>query len=443
MSTWKLSKYTVVFRGASGEGIFHNSFMGALAVVPKAEFDEIESLLRKELAEDEVQRNNTLHELCRNRFFIPTDIDEKAFVDKILTQENNNRPFDLVILPHENCNFRCTYCYETHTGGRMERPVSEGLKKFVETKSAQCPGIGVRWFGGEPLLAADLIYELSESFLQSCRKNNVPYRSNITTNGYLLSPETFSSLLKCGVHDFHITLDGPAEAHDKTRMLAGGGKTFDTIFRNLIKFKNRDDSDFKVSVRVNFNDDTLALMDEFFDLMKQTFGDDSRFGLYFRPIGKYGGPNDEKLEVCEYNSAKLVEVDLSQKYTGYGALDKLVKESLQSHGQVCYASRASSIVVGSDGTVYKCSVDFEHDRNKVGKLLPDGRLDLNSANWDLWVNSRFSENEMCDECPVYPLCQGKYCPKKSIILNKPICPMTTSAYSKLIQLASCGSARFQ
>jgi len=415
--------------------------MGALAVVPKTEFEEIEGMLHNELTEDDIQ-NTTLNELCRNGFFIPAHIDEKVFVDDILTKESRNRFFDIVILPHENCNFRCTYCYETHTGGRMERAVVEGLKKLVEFKSAECPGIEIRWFGGEPLLAADLISELSDSFLHSCQKNNVYYRSNITTNGYLLTPETFDSLLKCGIHDFHITLDGPAETHDKTRKLAGGGKTFDTIFRNLIRIKNREDNDFKVSIRVNFNDDSLALMDDFFDLMSQTFGDDNRFGLYFRPIGKYGGPNDENFEVCDYNAAKLVEVDLSHKYIEYGALDKLVKHSLQSHGQVCYASRASSIVVGADGTVYKCSVDFENERNKVGKLLPDGRLDLNSY-WDLWVSKDFSEHEMCNECPIYPLCQGKYCPKKSIVLNKPICPMTISTYSKLIQLATSGKARFQ
>jgi uncharacterized protein len=416
--------------------------MGALAVVPKAEFDEIEGLLHNELTEDDIQ-NKALNELCRNGFFFPTHIDEKAFVDNILIKESSKRFFDIVILPHENCNFRCTYCYETHARGRMDGAVVEGLKQFVESRSAEYPGIEVRWFGGEPLLAADLIYELSDSFLHSCHKNNAYYRSNITTNGYLLVPETFDSLLKCGIHDFHITLDGPAESHDKTRKLAGGGKTFETIFGNLISIKNREDHNFKVSIRVNFNNDSLVLMDDFFNLMSQTFGDDNRFGLYFRPIGKYGGPNDENFEVCDYNSAKSVEVDLSHKYTGYGALDKLVKQSLQSHGQVCYASRASSIVVGSDGTVYKCSVDFENEKNKVGRLLPDGRLDLNLSNWDLWVNNNFSENEMCIDCPIYPLCQGKYCPKKSIILNKPICPMTISTYSKLIQLASCGNAKFQ
>ncbi|MEA4925096.1 MAG: radical SAM protein [Syntrophomonadaceae bacterium] len=441
MSTWKLSQYTVVFRGSSGEGILHNSFMGALAVVPQAEFNHIENLLHKELTEDDIQ-NKTLNELCHNGFFVPTHIDEKIYVNDILKKENRNRFFDIVILPHENCNFRCTYCYETHTRGRMEKKVVEGLKQFVESKSAEYPGIEVRWFGGEPLLAADIISELSESFLRSCRKNQVPYRSNITTNGYLLTPKMFDSMLKGGIHDFHVTLDGPEEVHNQTRKLINGGKTFETIFRNLICIKEREDNNFKVSIRVNFNDESLARMGDFFITMSQTFGNDNRFGLYFRPIGKYGGPNDDNFEVCDYNCAKSTEMDLSFQYAEYGALDKLVQQSLQSHGYVCYASRETSVVVGADGTVYKCSVDFDNERNRVGRLLPDGRLDVN-LNWDLWVNHNGYVNEICDTCPIYPLCQGKYCPKKSILLNKPICPLTITTYSKLIQIASGSHVKFQ
>jgi hypothetical protein len=50
-------------------------------------------------------------------------------------------------------------------------------------------------------------------------------------------------------------------------------------------------------------------------------------------------------------------------------------------------------VVGVDGTVYKCSVDFENENNKVGKLLPNGRLDLNS-NW-IYGSVKISVNMKC------------------------------------------------
>ncbi|HCF48738.1 MAG TPA: radical SAM protein [Syntrophomonas sp.] len=441
MPNWKLSRYTVIFRTESGDAIFHNSFMGALALVPSTDFAKIESRLNREIFSHDLQ-NNTLHELCQNLFFFPTGIDEKNYVTDILHKENKSGHFDIIILPHENCNFRCVYCYETHRRGRMEPAVVEGLKRFVEKKAAECKSLSIRWFGGEPLLAADIIDDLSSSFLASCAKSGVSYHSHMTTNAYLLTPTVFEQLIKNRIKDFQITLDGPEACHDTTRILAGGGKTFQTIYNNLLQMQ-QSDHDFSVSLRINFNDESIPLMEDFFASLSKTFGNDRRFGLYLRPIGKYGGPNDENIAVCEPDIAKVIEMDLSEKYLPYGYLDKLIKKSLQSHGQVCYAAKESSIVVGSDGTVYKCSVSFEDANNHVGKLLPDGKLEIDPLRWNLWVSNSYDKNHICDSCPVYPLCQGKYCPRSSIREQKPVCPMTRTTYSQLIQLAASSMAKFQ
>ena len=439
MQKWKLSRYTVVFRSESGDAYFHNSYMGALALVPAAEFSRIEGLLGREITKND---NEILDELCANGFFFPSGTDEKKFVSDVLSRENQSGNFDLIILPHENCNFRCTYCYETHKRGRMEPGVIEGLKHLVEKKTAGCSGLSIRWFGGEPLLAPDIIYDLSDSFLRSCEKNGIPYWSHMTTNAYLLTPGVLDKLLQRKINDFQITLDGPEETHDTTRVLAGGGKTFRTIYNNLLEMKKRDD-EFTVSIRINFNNESLALMEDFFASISQSFGDDRRFGLYLRPIGKYGGPNDDNIEVCEPAYAKVAEMELSERYLQFGYLDRLVKKSLQSHGQVCYAGKESSMVIGADGTIYKCSVSFENPDNHVGKLLPDGSLDIDKSKWDLWVANKNIDHQACESCPVYPLCQGKYCPRSSIKENKPVCPMTRTTYSQLVQLAANGHTRFQ
>lgn len=441
MQKWKLSRYTVVFRTESGDALFHNSFMGALAVVPAAKFSDIKGLLAQEITEKDLG-NEMVRELCTNGFFFPTNIDEKRFVSDVLIRENKSDNLDLVILPHENCNFRCTYCYESHKLGRMEPGVIEGLKHLVEKKATECSSISIRWFGGEPLLATDIIYELSDSFLKSCKQNNIPYMSHMTTNAYLLTPDVMDELLKRKVTDFQITLDGPETTHDTTRILAGGGKTYKTIYNNLLAMKERDDQ-FNVSLRINFDNESLSLMDSLFESISQSFGDDSRFGLYFRPIGKYGGPNDDNINVCEPDYAKVIEMELTEKYLEFGHLGKLIKKSLQSHGQVCYAAKESSMVIGSDGTIYKCSVAFEDPNNHIGKLLNDGNMEINQFLWNLWVSNKNTNQSICDSCPVYPLCQGKYCPRTTIRNNKPICPMTRTTYSQLVQLAANSRTRFQ
>ena len=440
MPAWKLSRYTVVLKCESGDALLHNSFMGAIAQIPASEFNEIEEILYQVIEEDQLNASSSLKELCANGFFFPTHIDERDFVSNVLERESRDGNLDLILLPHENCNFRCNYCYETHQGGKMEPGIIQGLMSFVDDKAMESRSISVRWFGGEPLLAKDIIYQLSDSFIQTCEKNAIPYFSHITTNAYLLTPEVFDELIKRKVNDFQVTFDGPEITHDTSRTLAGGGKTFNTILNNLIEMK-RTNREFSVSVRVNFNDDSIEVMEEFFHLMSKTFGDDARFGLYFRPIGKYGGPNDHHIKVCETTYGRLMEIELTKKYLPFGYLDSVFKRGLQSHGQVCYAGKSSSMVIGADGTIYKCSVAFEDPLNKVGRLLPDGSLDINQSLWDMWVTNKDVDDSKCTSCPVSPLCQGKYCPKHAIREKKPICPMTPTEYFGMIQLVSSGNER--
>ncbi len=434
MPSWKLSRHTVIFRCEDGTALLHNSFMGAVAVIPPAKFVEVEKHLYKQITEEQLE-NASLKELCANGFFFPCHIDEQTFVSTALSRENKPDNFDVILLPHENCNFRCNYCYESHNRGRMAPEVVAALKVFMEHKAAECKSLTLRWFGGEPLLAKDIIYDLSDSFVQSCEKHGVRYWSQITTNGYLLTPAVVDCLLDRKITNYQVTLDGPESTHDTTRALAGGGKTFQRILNNLMGMKKKDRS-FAVAVRVNFNDESVAAMTQLYEVMSESFGDDPRFGLYFRPIGKYGGPNDDQIQACEPASSKLIEMELAEKYLQFGYLDSVVRQSLQPHGQVCYAGKESSIVVGGDGALYKCSVAFEDPNNRVGKLLLDGTLSIDQALWNLWVNNPDIDQTKCTSCPVSPMCQGKYCPRHAIRERQPVCPMTPVEYFRLVQIAS-------
>jgi hypothetical protein len=57
--------------------------------------------------------------------------------------------------------------------GLMEPDVVAGLKAFVQQKVKETPRISIAWFGGEPLLAKNVIYDLSDSFIQSARQQGV------------------------------------------------------------------------------------------------------------------------------------------------------------------------------------------------------------------------------------------------------------------------------
>ena len=104
------------------------------------------------------------------------------YVDEILLRERklmdivNYSKLYLVIMPTEQCNFRCEYCYETHEKGKMSKKTQDALIRYVQKNIYRYTGLNVGWFGGEPLEALDVIEYLSQNFMKICKVAKKPYK---------------------------------------------------------------------------------------------------------------------------------------------------------------------------------------------------------------------------------------------------------------------------
>lgn len=439
MKQWGLSHYTSVIKCNSGEVLLYNSFMGAIARLSVKQNRDIEKYITHGFNEPDITKNNVLQELCTGGFFVPSTLDEQKIVTELLDKEREAVRFSMIILPHENCNFRCVYCYEKFERGKMKPNVIKGLKLFVDRKVRETQGLkrlGVSWFGGEPLLAQGIIYELSDSFINSCKNKAISYTSSMSTNGYLLTPKTVDSLLKCKIKRFQVTLDGPESIHNTNRKLIDGGKTYKRIFDNLTKMRDRND-DFFIRIRVNFNNDSVSSIKRWLDEeITPLFSNDPRFALGFNNITKWGGPNDATLNVCDSVSASIHKTQFTVMSQICNFSDQLIKEMLMPHGNVCYAGRDSSIIVGSNGVIYKCTLAFDDPRNIVGNLTTDGQLQINQTLWDQWTKLNDKDTTWCGVCSFYPPCQGRKCPLVAMNQKRPVCPMTKEEYKTLVQLVA-------
>ena len=141
----------------------------------------------------------------------------------------------LTICPTIGCNFDCPDCFENHKSGKMTAEVQDDVVVLAERmlEAAREKTLHITWFGGEPLLAPDVIETLSGRLMALCTAKDARYNADIITNGYYLMQENADMLTRCRVASAQITLDGVGEAHDKTRHLAGGGATFERITDNL------------------------------------------------------------------------------------------------------------------------------------------------------------------------------------------------------------------
>lgn len=435
---WRMSKYCRFVPTDDGGGLLHNSFMGALARLDPAtvaRFAPILAPLRAKNRESQPSlpgapdTDPVLAEFARQGFAVPESLGEADKVPALIVRERDHGTH-LILLPHEDCNFRCTYCYETFERGKMRPDIVAGLKHMVQSRIDQIRFLNIGWFGGEPCLARDIVYDLSEHFMELCARHGIPYRAAMTTNGYFLDDATVTRLLAGGVRHFQITIDGAEEAHDTVRHLRGGQPTYRRIFDNLVGMANRQD-DFSVAVRVNFNPATVATIEEFLAEAAPHLAGDDRFFLDFHAVGRWGGPNDATMPVVAERSAVQTRLDLVARSTCHGFAATSLADALKPHGAACYAGKASSMVIGSDGTIYKCTVAFEDDRNKVGRLYPDGRVEIDAAKWKMWTEP-VSTSGKCGTCSFSAACQSRACPLAAIEAQEPPCPFTDQDFETMV-----------
>ena len=295
----------------------------------------------------------------------------------------SDKAFELIILPTEQCNFRCIYCYEDFSIGRMKPEVISGIKALLDKRSSKLNFLNLSWFGGEPLIAKDIVLEISEYATSLAAKNShLQYSGSMTTNGYLLDINTASALANVGVTHYQISLDGPKEIHDQSRIRADGKSTFEQIWNNLLAIR---DSSLPVAIllRLHFNPDTFNFFDPLLEDIKREFLPDSRFSMFFKSIEHLGGPNDSSIKVFSETEKEAANKILQSKLFGDNL--KSPQDGSPQPEYVCYAARPNSLVIRANGKVNKCTVALTDERNDVGTLQPDGKLKLIPGRFAPWV----------------------------------------------------------
>jgi uncharacterized protein len=201
----------------------------------------------------------------------------------------------------------------------------------------------------------------------------------MTTNGYALSIDLATELIRVGVTDYQISLDGPSEYHDRTRLRANGEGSYRQIWENLMNLRNSS-LDFNVILRVHLTPENLHSMPQYVELLIESF-DDSRFSLFFKEIGHYGGPNDENINVLGFES-RAARTELMQLVNRERHQINLMKSAAE---EICYAARANAFLIRPNGNIGKCTIAIEEDRNCIGKLTEDGKIEIDLKKLQPWM----------------------------------------------------------
>lgn len=395
--------------------ILYNSFHGVESIKKYSNKEKnkvLEYLKTEEILFDETP---VLKSLINNGYVVPADCDETLFLNNLYLKNVNGNILHLVILPTEQCNFRCRYCYESFRRGKMSDATIREIIKYVRINISKYSGLRVSWFGGEPSLEIDTICSMSKEFIKICKVAKRRYWADITSNGYLINLENFIKLHHANVFNYQITIDGIEETHDQQRVLANGGKSFNRIIENLNSIKNNEMCKrWRITIRTNFSKPIYEHIDKYISFYNKNFGDDNRFTFLFRPAGDWGG------DTVKSYSNKLLQPDgFAQVFQSL--LDHTETLDISRHlnflnpgGSMCLASSANTFLIDSAGTIRKCSCHLDDNNNSIGNIASNGVLAIDHYNHSKWIQPRWSE-EKCKHCFFLPACLNAACPANYIL----------------------------
>lgn len=304
----------------------------------------------------------------------------------------DQRHLHLIIMPTEKCNFRCVYCYEDFKIGRMSAATKDAVKRLLENRVPGLTSLEINWFGGEPTVALDVVEDTMSAAQGLCNQHDVSLRGGMTTNGFLLTDVVYGRLVERGVVDFQISLDGPAEFHDTTRLQANGKGSFERIVHNLDMIRDGRSGGGEILLRLHLTQLNQSAMPHFADWLRRRYGGDPRFRFTIQPVEDLGGAGD-------LSELVLPGVERAWGENTIPAEAEDDMERVHDENYVCYAAKANSFVVRADGRVGKCTVALRSDNNTVGSLNADGTLAIDEDKIARWFVGWETRNKHALACP--------------------------------------------
>ncbi len=415
----KISKFNVVEKIGNNTFIY-NTRSGSVLKLDEKYGELFQDYLNNQRLGDQ----QLIANLKKGGMLVEDDFDEISY---ILGGSNIKRfsgnVINYTIAPTMKCNFRCPYCYEKDINySSMNRDVVDRMKLMFEQSIVNYKYMSIAWYGGEPLLAFDVIEDLSQKAIELYGKNN--YQASIVTNGYLLTEEKAHALKRLRIKDMQITIDGPPDIHNQRRKLPSLQDTFFTILDN-IKNTLIIYPELQVTIRVNVDKENVGRIDEIISYLND-YNICNKVSLYLAPVDNVNNTCDaslclDNIEFAE-EQIKFIERNIEKGYN----FAYLPGKNLY----ICGAVSNSSYVIDALGDIYKCWDQVGRVEFKAGNILDD--KPLNNYNYTKWISYSVSDSE-CLDCKYLPICMGG-CPHRSIKSNCKRCTPIKENSRKMIEL---------
>ncbi|WP_425397723.1 radical SAM protein [Aeoliella sp.] len=141
--------------------------------------------------------------------------------------------FNLTLVVNHACNLRCNYCY---TGAKFQRamPLAVGCRGIDRAIASLAPAgvLELDFFGGEPLLEAETIWEWISYARSRTEEAGMQLRLGLTTNGTLCGGAAWTVMMHPKLA-LHVSCDGLPEVHDLNRVDRRGLGTSELVLHTI------------------------------------------------------------------------------------------------------------------------------------------------------------------------------------------------------------------
>lgn len=425
MQDIKFSRFNIWTCTENHELILYNSMTGALAVFEKPQSSKVLIALKRNKVLSIPAELKSI--FLEDGYMVKNGKDELRKVSDLVNERQNlTDEYFFSILLNLDCNFKCFYCFESHTGEYLNDTISQKIISMIDEVSKSAKKISVDWYGGEPLLSVDRLRFLNDKFIEICNAKNIQYRTSITTNGYLLTPSVIEYLKTIPLSHLQITLDGPAETHNISRPLKNGDPTFDTILKNI---KAAVEQGIEVMIRVNITKINVDLISKLYETIEEQELKNKVQVMLRSVVSSSANPCTECCLSENVSAGKTADIYKQVAKEGWVVFPNV--DDMQCMG-FCHAEYPNRFIIDIQGNLYRCAELFNSEE-AIGKIGDEGELILDQIKSKQFVNKNPLDFPECRNCNILPICMGG-CNMKRFQKNTSCCDEFKYALPKFLEV---------